>query len=1030
MSEKHTTKWNFFIDHFRFTFIIVAAIVLFGVFAIFQLPKESDPDVDIPIASVVTVFPGASPLDVEELITNKIEDKLSRIAGIDTMTSVSRSGLSQITVEFDVDTERQKVVGDVNDAVDEVVAELPRDAEEPLVSEVDVSDQPFMSMSLGGPFTVPELTRAAKLIEDVVEGINGVSNIQVIGGQDEEIQVIVNKHALDTYGLSIRQVTGAIASANSDIPIGAIETAGERFNVRLSGRLKDVEAVGSVPVTSVNGVPVLLSDIADVRMGVTEAASLSRLSTDNVTSEAAVTLMAFKASGGDIVDTSRAIRKEIQTILENDLPEGMEFLVLIDFADFIQDDLRSLTRNGLATVFIVFLILLFFLGTREAVMAGIAIPLAFLMTFSFLLYVDISINFMTLFSLILSLGILVDSAIVINEGMNKKIRSGLEPFAAAKAVVHEYQWPLIAGTLTTVFAFVPMLLTSGIIGEYIRTIPVTVSAVLISSLFVALGIVTSISAVYAKKQQKKGKDTVKQGRRAELLFNYLRKEYVVRVRTLLQERKQQRKVFWFSLLALLISFSFPMFGILKVNMFPTSNEPRFTIDFEMPIGTPVERTAEVMGNIEDELQKDSLIESYVVNVGSGSPMGGGSSVGDAHKGYIEILLQEKNRPTSIEVVERYQDIFDDFQPGVVRVSQGNFGPPQEAPVVVRIAGKQLDELDRLVGEFETILEDIPGTVNIRSSEEQTNGEFVLHVDRLHAERMGISTTDLALVLRNAINGTEATSINDEGDEVEIIVKYALNQSGDEKSYRTDIDTVRSLTIATPTGDIPLSSLVDIRLEHSRFFIEHQDGDRISKVTAFTEEGTNAFEVFKIIEEKMKDLDIPTGYSVTLGGENEDINKSFADMFRAMILAVFMIAALLVLQFNSFKQSLIILFTIPLAMIGVFPGLALLRLPLSFPGIIGIVALVGIVVNNAIILIDAINNKRKEGKEIDDALLEAGSARIEPIILTTITTMFGLLPLAITEEVWRSLGFAIIFGLLCSTVLTLLVIPTLYKRLVK
>lgn len=308
----------------------------------------------------------------------------------------------------------------------------------------------------------------------------------------------------------------------------------------------------------------------------------------------------------------------------------------------------------------------------------------------------------------------------------------------------------------------------------------------------------------------------------------------------------------------------------------------------------------------------------------------------------------------------------------------------------------------------------------------------MYIDRTKAQLYGVSTADVAFILRNAINGVEATSINRAGDDVGVIVRYALDplavQAGN--IDKTTIDTIRSLTIATPQGDVPLSSFAEIRLEGSRSSIEHDDGERITKVLSFVKTGFAATEIFAEIDNRMDEIEIPDGYTVQLGGENEDINESFADMFRAMVLAIFLIAALLVLQFDSFKQALIILVAIPLAMIGVFPGLALLNLPLSFPGIIGMVALVGIVVNNAIILIDKINTNRKDGMEMTDAIIGAGKARLEPIILTTITTVLGILPLALSDEVWASLGFAIVFGLLFSTVLTLLVIPLLYQRFVR
>ena len=468
-------------------------------------------------------------------------------------------------------------------------------------------------------------------------------------------------------------------------------------------------------------------------------------------------------------------------------------------------------------------------------------------------------------------------------------------------------------------------------------------------------------------------------------------------------------------------------------MFPTSNEPRFTIELEMPIGTPLARTAEVLSEIETVLAEDEYVTSYVVNAGQAFNAGSASSLAESNAGYIDAILQEDDRPKSSEFVSRYEEVLNErITDGKIRLSQGVFGPPSEAPVLVTVRGNDLTVLDSIAREVESLIEDLDGTQNINSSVVETNGEFVVYVNRRLAERFGVSAAQVAGILRTAVNGSVATSINNIGEDVDIRVRYALNPNAgsltEEKVYQTSLETINALTIATPQGDVPLASLATIDLEASRNTIQHDDGDRIAKVTSFVAPGVSAFDILAQLQPAIDELEVPADYSITLGGENEDINQSFADMFRAMILAVFLIAALLVLQFNSFRQSVIILFTIPLALIGVFPGLALLRLPLSFPGFIGIVALVGIVVNNAIILIDRINKERERGKDIQDALVSAGKARMRPIILTTITTVFGILPLAITQEVWRSLGFAIIFGLIGSTVLTLVVIPVLYQRL--
>ncbi|PSO45847.1 MAG: hypothetical protein BRC22_00415 [Parcubacteria group bacterium QH_9_35_7] len=483
------------------------------------------------------------------------------------------------------------------------------------------------------------------------------------------------------------------------------------------------------------------------------------------------------------------------------------------------------------------------------------------------------------------------------------------------------------------------------------------------------------------------------------------------------------------ILLIIASYSLPVLGILDVNMFPPSDTDKFTIEVEKPIGTPLEKTEKLVKKIENKLQEDEKITSYVVNIGTSL---GSTGFGSENKANFTVNLVNKDeRESSNQIVDEYQNKLSGLGRANISVTQRNTGPEQEAPVVITIKGNDLDTLDQTAKKFEKTLTKIEGTENVKSSVKDTNGEFVINIDRQKAMRYGISTNRLASILRNTVNGTTATTLNQEGKDLDIIVKTNLTETAGVNKDQTDIETIRSLNISTPQGEIPLSSFADIKLKNNRIEINHKNGNRVVEVTSYTSAGTTASEVFNKVRDKMnKDkIEVPKDYSVSLGGENEDIQKSFADMFRAMILAVLLIASLLVLQFESFKQAIIILCTIPLALIGVFPGLTLLDLPLSFPGIIGIVALVGIVVNNAILLIATIN-KRKRDREMDEAIAQAGKERLRPILLTTITTVLGILPLAITEEAWRSLGFAIIFGLLFSTLLTLVVVPVLYRKFLR
>lgn len=1036
MEKRKRTIWSFFIRNYKFTFIIAVSLIIFGFLAIKEMPKESQPEVTIPIGVVVSVFPGASVTDVEELVTNVIEDKVSGLDNVSNITSASKRGISSITVEFEASADIDSMIDDLKNAIDEVKRDLPEDVEDPIVQQVSLDDTPFLTLAVSGPFSLPELKVYADEVKDEIERVPGVSTVQVFGGQERQIEIIVQKEKLQGFGLSLLQVTNAIERSNTDIPIGNIITSDEEFTLRFSGRIESAEDIEHIPVSSVDGVPVFIRDIGTVVDGYTEIAKSVRLSTNHNPSEPAVTIRVFKSSGGDVTKIADTILQKIHTLETESFPESITIIPIENLAEYIKSDLSNLVSNGIATIVIVTILLAIFLGWKEAILAAISIPLSFLITFIILFYAGYSINFMTLFSLILSLGILVDSTIVINESLHKKMQTAATPEDAADEALQELEYPLISGTLTTVFAFVPMLLTGGILGQFIKSIPITVTAVLLSSLFVALGVITTLSVFLAHKVHKKNAGATKQSKVVQYISKHIekiKKQYSIYIHRLLHSPSERKTLKKLIVIAAIIAYALPVTGVLKAELFPSEDQDSFIIDVQKPFGTPLTHTVEVLEDIEKTLYEDERIESFIINGGFSGSLGSSGGGGEgSHLGYIQVNLKKEGRKEkSYEIVDEYQKKLSATREERISVTQPGYGPGSAAPVEITIEGKELATLDNIAKHIESILSSIEGTQNVNTSILETNGQFAISVNRGKAAQYGINTADVALTLRNAITGLTATQIQSQGEDVDVIVRAALNQNAaqaDANRRITDISDIEGLTIATPKGEIPLSAVIDITLENSRESIQHEEGKRVVKVSSYLSSGASAGSVFSKIGKELKTVEVPDGYTITMGGEDEDTAQSLQDMFRAMILAVVLIAALLILQFKSFRQSVIILLTIPFALIGVFPGLVLVGLPLSFPGMIGIVALAGIVVNNAIILIDKINQNREAGYTLEDAVADAGVSRFEPIVLTTITTVSGMLPLALTQPIWASLGFAIVFGLLFSTVLTLVIVPLLYSKM--
>lgn len=1077
--------WTFFAKNLKFTILFTLAISLLGLVSMITIDKESNPEVNIPFVSVGTSFIGASALDVEQLVTNPLEDALAGIDDLKSLTSTSSLGFSSIGLEFEIGADIDKKLQETREAITRVEGQLPSDAGDVVAQQVSFDDTPVKIYVIGGPYETAELKRGLDQVVDKLERIPGLTEARVIGGQEEEIQVRVNPARLAQYGLSIDQVTNAIRQAETNIPVGVIERDNAQYSLRFDGRISSVGEISVMPVGIFGGNSVFLSDIATVTLGFEESRGSARLYKEGASSNA-LTVQIFKKSEGNVLDVVDAADAVIEDSIGDILPEGVVIEAVDDTADFIRTDLTNLGRNGLQTTAIVVILILVLLGWREALLAGLSIPLTFFITFLGLSVMGYTLNFLSLFSLILALGILVDAGIVMTEGVYENKQSGLPPLDAAVKTIQEFKAPLISGTATTIFAFLPMMLTSGIIGEFIKSIPVTVTLVLVAALFVAIALIPAFFVILISVTDRpektsrylfekilvalgvitlltaKGITSVILGAVLVALFMYelrahrlrawlsikwsvfvpkfrqkwrameVRRDAIVdRTRTwyqgiitrLLDNKKRANKFFIGLVLAFVGAMALPVMGILKVDMFPATDMEHIYIDFTLPAGTSLSVTEEVMLEADEYFKSRPEVESFLTTIGSGSSISGGS--GSNRSAITVTLVDRKDRRDSRDYLDVYTEALKPVAlPGSVSVGQLDGGPGSGAPVELKIIGDDLDTLEALALEWEDIISEMEGVRNVSTSIDDSPGEIAFVFNRSTLNSYGVSPIQLATVLRAAVSGTESMELRQGDKDVPVVV--TLDISGDSRKD-IQLEQILGLPVSTPQGIFPISTFVDAEFGVDRIRVSHEDGSRIVRVTSDVASGTVPAEVFELINKELNSYSVPEGYVFELGGQNEETDQSFADLGRAMFLGIFMIAALLVWQFNSFRQPLMIISSIPMSLIGVFPGLALVGQPLSFPGMIGVVALAGIVVNNGIILVDRINENRRSGATIRDAVVESCSARLRPILLTTVTTVAGLLPLVLSEPSWAPLGFAIIFGLLFSTVLTLLSLPLQYAR---
>lgn len=1018
---------GFFVRKFRFTYMILAVIILFGFFAIFTLPKEAEPEVKVPFATVTTVYPGANPTDIEELITDKIEEKIKNLDNLKTFNSSSAVGFSSIFVEFEAEADIPDSMDKLKDAVDQAKPELPDEADDPFVQEINFNDIPIVTYSFVGDYTDEELKHFADTLQNELENVKDVSRVPILGGIEREFQIITDQTQLVQYGISMGQVISAIRLSNFNLPAGEIEIDGYNYSVRTQGKFQNAQDLSGVVIIYYNNAPVYLRDVAQIVDTYKEKNTESRIGIGDQDPKNTISLQVFKKTGGNILDIVENCQQAIDGLYEREvLPDSLQILKTNDNSIYIKDDINRLGKSGLQTMILIIILLFAVLGIRGAIITGISVPIAFLMAFIVLMIQGMTINSMVLFSLVLSLGLMVDNSIIVMEGINEYMyKHDKTPYQAALLSIWNYKWAIFSGTMTTVSAFLPMLLVSGIMGEYMGILPKTVSATLLASLFVALVIIPTLCSRFYKKvtHTKEGK----QHRHHKIMgaLNTLKIYYIHLLQSILPSRRKRRFVVAGAIVLLIITILLPITGIMKVQMFPSIDFEYFVINAEMPVGTTLTQSSEIMAQAERIIAQDPGVDNYVTTIGKGFSFYAGEGSGGAeHVGSIIVNLKpEKERDRKSYIIsEEMRPEIEAIQDGIFKVQELTAGPPSGAPFQAKIKGDDLQTLSEIAEQVKPIVQDITGLINIQDSIEESSGEFTFSVDRERVAMHGLDVTQVASTIRQAVFGVEASTVNLDGDDIDITVKY-------NKQTLVDAGDLENILLFTPTGDqIKIKQIARLSIEPSVLSINHLDGDKVIRVTAETTADADIAKINAEFNKKATQLDLPDGYKIETGGEFEDIERSFTEIFLSLIVAMFLIAFILVLQFDSFRQPFVIIFTVPLAIVGAFVGLTILRLDFSLPAFIGLVSLTGIVVNDAIVLIDRINKNLKRRMDFYEGVIEAGLARIQPIFLTSVTTIFGILPLALSEEMWMGLGFTIIFGLIFATILTLFFVPVVYTCL--
>jgi multidrug efflux pump subunit AcrB len=1019
--------WNFFLAKRQFTWLMITALVGVGLYALVEIPKESTPEVIVPIGIVSTVYPGASAEDVERLVTNKIEDAAGNVENLDTITSASSDGVSVVTVQFNASANVDRSIDSLKDAVDRVKQDLPEEANDPNVMKVNFADQPVLVISVSADLPPTEFTRLSEQLSDQLESVSGVQRVEVTGVRAREVQVVVRPEALEAYHLSLQQVITAIGSANVSLPAGTITTGGIEYPIEFKGNLDNPDAVRALPVTSANGRVVYLSDIATVSSGVERASSYARVSQDGAPAEPAMTLYVYKNAGADVTTIAGNVRDEITSMQQQGgLLDGSQVLVSLDLGEEIYKDLSELVRAGLETVVLVILSLLLTIGWRESLVAALSIPLSFVIAFIGLWASGNTINFVSLFALILAVGILVDSGIVVTEAIHTRMRRYGDADEAARAALHEYAWPLIGGTMTTVAVFVPLFFISGIVGEFIKSIPFTIIFVLIASIFVALGMVPLIAIRLTKNASTNRLEVLQ-----EAYTHRIQEWYRGKLLAFFANRRAQRIFIWALWLGLAVSIALPFTGLVSTIFFPPEDSDYVYVEFEKPQSTPLDESDLTLRAMEEILYEKPYVESFTSTAGAGSAFASQAPGSGGRFGNITVKLAADRDLTSAAAAEDLRATFADVKNADVRVTEQAGGPPSGAPVVIKFTGDDLDDLARATDNAETLLSSIPGVINITATTKNITTEFAFTIDRAKASALGVTPAQVASTLRTAVYGTTATTIKRQGEDIDVVVKLALNPNFTDPAVTTNVslDALKHIAIETQHGSVLVGSVLSDSLDTANASIAHEDKERVHSISAYVAPGTTASDVVNTFKTREAELNLPSSVHISYGGETEDINQSFTEMFFALIAGLVLMLAILVLAFNSVRYALYLLMVVPLSLIGVLDGLALTGQPISFTSLLGVVALAGVIINHAIILMDSMLHFRARDahRPLADVVADAAVSRLRPIVLTTIATVVGMIPLSRVSDFWSPLAYAIMFGLTFAMLLTLVLVPTMFFR---
>lgn len=1004
---------EFSVKNYQFTLIIFVALVAMGLNSLFNMPRGEDPDFSAPQFAIVIVYPGTSPTDMEQLVVKPIEKKMNELDDIKRVVSRIDDGLAVIRVEFkyemDADDKYQAVIREFN----AIRTELPTEILSTNILKFSPSDVNIIQVGLISEVApYGELETQAKRLKDELEKIKSLKNVEAAAFPQQQVRIAINLERMAANRVPLNNVLQAIGSENANIPGGSIEMATKKLNVKTSGAYKSLDEIRNTVVHSTGLNIVKLKDIADINFNYDEQSHLARLN-----GKRAVWVVASRKMGTNIFEVDEKV-KPVLAAFQQQLPQHIAFEKSFDNAESVRRRLSHFGRDFAIAIGLVLLTLIP-LGFRASLVVMISIPLSLLIGLFMLDKLGFSINQLSIVGFVIALGLLVDDSIVVVENIERYLRKGYNRFDASIQATNQITLAVIGCTATLVFSFLPLLFLPEGAGDFIRGLPMAVVTTIIASLLVSLTIVPFLSSKILSNHEDP---------RGNIFLRGLNRLISSSYRQLLRGAMHFPKT---TLLIALLIFGGALALIPKVgfSVFPNSEKPMFLVNIETPLGTNLTETDRVARDVEHEVAKLPKLHNFATNVGKGNPRIYYNVIQKneaSNFAQIFVQLDKETRPEEkTKIIDALRSKFIQYPNAKIEVKDFEQGPPVEAPIAIRIFGENLDTLRDLSFKVEDLIKNTEGSIYIGNELTTQTKELQVKIDHDKAATFGVPMVEIDKTIRLAITGLPVGKYRVDNREDDYVLNVTIPREN-----RQTMDVFDKIYVNSVTGaSIPLRQLASIEFRSSANGINHYDKERFTTVTSFLKTGYNTTAVTEGLLKKLNNMTFPKGYSFKAAGEVEAKQESFGGLGGIILITVFGLLGILILEFKTFKSTLVVLSVIPLGMIGAILILLVTGYTLSFVAIVGIIALAGIEVKNSILLVDYTEQLRADGVTLDEAIQEAGETRFVPIILTTLTAIGGLIPLAIEwNPLYSPLAWVLIGGLISSTLLTRVVTPVLYKML--